>query len=213
MRIVGLSGLLLLTLVVPALLSCRESKGIDSPEAALISDVIRSFILEAYGDDGDTRRAYRLLDPESRRSCTFEEFSRLATMGRNIVGFRELAVVDVRVRKIDGDRAAVAVRAEMSGRRAYFLPDDIVAVRDAGSWYYKNETDPTCDDPGAFFEFGLAAVTVTPSADCERSYPFVCIPPLPPDLDCGDIGMRGFIVNPPDPHRLDADGDGFGCNE
>lgn len=47
--------------------------------------------------------------------------------------------------------------------------------------------------------------------DCDPSYPDVCIPPPPPDLDCGDIPHRRFRVVPPDPHRFDRDGDGVGC--
>lgn len=47
--------------------------------------------------------------------------------------------------------------------------------------------------------------------DCDPAYPDVCIPPPPPDLDCGDIVYRRFRVLPPDPHRFDRDGDGIGC--
>lgn len=46
---------------------------------------------------------------------------------------------------------------------------------------------------------------------CDPSYPTVCIPPPPPDLDCGDISFRRFAVKPPDPHGFDRDGDGIGC--
>jgi micrococcal nuclease len=46
---------------------------------------------------------------------------------------------------------------------------------------------------------------------CEPSYPDVCIPPSPPDLDCGDVANRRFTVYPPDPHRFDGDFDGVGC--
>ena len=46
---------------------------------------------------------------------------------------------------------------------------------------------------------------------CDRAYPTVCIPPPPPDLDCGDITFRRFTVLPPDPHRFDGDHDGVGC--
>lgn len=46
---------------------------------------------------------------------------------------------------------------------------------------------------------------------CEPAYPDVCIPPSPPDLDCGDIPDRDFVVLPPDPHRFDRNGDGRGC--
>lgn len=54
--------------------------------------------------------------------------------------------------------------------------------------------------------------TAAPSrGGCDPSYPTVCIPPPPPDLDCGDISYRRFEVRAPDPHRFDADHDGIGC--
>lgn len=49
------------------------------------------------------------------------------------------------------------------------------------------------------------------SENCDPSYPDVCIPPPPPDLDCGDVPYRNFRVLPPDPHNFDSDGDGIGC--
>lgn len=59
--------------------------------------------------------------------------------------------------------------------------------------------------------------------DCDPAYPTVCIPPAPPDLDCGEITHRDFRVyletDPDipsnltdfDPHRFDRDKDGIGC--
>jgi micrococcal nuclease len=47
--------------------------------------------------------------------------------------------------------------------------------------------------------------------DCDPSYPTVCIPPRPPDLDCGEISYRRFQVLSPDPHGFDGDNDGVGC--
>jgi micrococcal nuclease len=51
--------------------------------------------------------------------------------------------------------------------------------------------------------------------NCHPSYPDVCIPPPPPDLDCDDISYRDFRVlhdgHDHDPHGLDNDGDGKGC--
>ena len=47
--------------------------------------------------------------------------------------------------------------------------------------------------------------------NCHPSYPTVCIPPPPPDLDCGDIPYRRFAVVGSDPHRFDGDNDGIGC--
>ena len=66
---------------------------------------------------------------------------------------------------------------------------------------------------------GLAPPIVPPGAttgaaqpsDCDPSYPSVCIPSPPPDLNCGDIQHRRFTVLPPDPHRFDGDKDGVGC--
>ena len=49
------------------------------------------------------------------------------------------------------------------------------------------------------------------ASNCDRSYPDVCIPPAPPDLDCGDIPHRRFRVIGNDPHRFDGDRDGIGC--
>jgi len=53
----------------------------------------------------------------------------------------------------------------------------------------------------------------TQENNCDPSYPDVCIPPWPPDLDCGEIQYRNFKVLPPDPHRFDGDKDGIGCEE
>ncbi|NTV64238.1 MAG: SH3 domain-containing protein [Oscillochloris sp.] len=49
------------------------------------------------------------------------------------------------------------------------------------------------------------------STNCDPSYPDVCIPPPPPDLNCGDITYRRFRVVGSDPHNFDGDHDGIGC--
>jgi micrococcal nuclease len=50
---------------------------------------------------------------------------------------------------------------------------------------------------------------------CHPSYPTVCIPPPPPDLNCADIPFRNFRVlrdiPDADPHDLDGTHDGVGC--
>lgn len=47
--------------------------------------------------------------------------------------------------------------------------------------------------------------------NCHPSYPNVCIPPPPPDLDCGDLDACDIEVVGSDPHRLDRDRDGIAC--
>ena len=51
----------------------------------------------------------------------------------------------------------------------------------------------------------------TTETNCDPSYPGVCIPPAPPELNCGDIPYKNFIVLPPDPHGFDKNYDGIGC--
>jgi micrococcal nuclease len=65
---------------------------------------------------------------------------------------------------------------------------------------------------------GLYRACATPApvgGNCAPSYPDVCIPPPPPDLDCGQISFRRFRVvhnvASPDPHGFDGDRDGVGC--
>jgi micrococcal nuclease len=53
------------------------------------------------------------------------------------------------------------------------------------------------------------------AGNCAPSYPDVCIPPPPPDLDCKDVPYKAFRVvynvPDPDPHHFDGDHDGIGC--
>ena len=58
---------------------------------------------------------------------------------------------------------------------------------------------------------GSRSATIPDAAHCDPSYPGVCIPAPPPDLDCGDVSVRRFRVVGADPHRFDVDGDGLGC--
>jgi len=52
---------------------------------------------------------------------------------------------------------------------------------------------------------------VESTTSCDESYPDVCIPPYPPDLDCGEIGYSNFKVVGDDQHGFDGDNDGIGC--
>jgi micrococcal nuclease len=53
-----------------------------------------------------------------------------------------------------------------------------------------------------------------PNGKCDPNYAGGCVPPYPPDLDCADI--RAIDLAPirsigSDPHGLDGNGDGIGC--
>jgi micrococcal nuclease len=58
------------------------------------------------------------------------------------------------------------------------------------------------------------ATTQPANAKCDPNYAGGCVPPYPPDIDCSDIRAMGIApvrVVGSDPHHLDGDKDGFGC--
>ena len=53
-----------------------------------------------------------------------------------------------------------------------------------------------------------------PNGKCDPNYTGACVPPYPPDLDCADlraVGLAPVWSVGSDPHRLDGDHDGIGC--
>ena len=94
---------------------------------------------------------------------------------------------------------------------------------EANAYYATNPAaqpflDPNGDGRACEVFFGIdqgaAPPPVAPPSSgggCDPSYPTVCIPPYPPDLDCGEVGVGNFTVVPPDPHGFDGDFDGIGC--
>lgn len=81
--------------------------------------------------------------------------------------------------------ALTALLADCPGRRAPYLP--------------------------APAEVAAPPAPLSDGTACSPAYPTVCIPPPPPDLNCGDVSYRRFAVLPPDPHHFDGDRDGIGC--
>lgn len=59
--------------------------------------------------------------------------------------------------------------------------------------------------------------TPPPSPQCDPHYSGACVPPYPPDLNCADLRALGLdlpvrvVVIGQDPHELDRDLDGWGC--
>lgn len=102
-----------------------------------------------------------------------------------------------------GLKSTIRVKAGASetGNRRYDTPfsgAEFVVASTCGTWKMSME--------------GFSASTTGGGrGNCDASYPDVCIPPYPPDLDCGDISFRRFTVRGPDPHGFDGDNDGIGC--
>lgn len=61
---------------------------------------------------------------------------------------------------------------------------------------------------------GPPTKTPPPSGKCDPNYAGGCVPAYPPDLDCADIRRLGIApvrVIGSDPHRLDGNRNGLGC--
>jgi hypothetical protein len=58
---------------------------------------------------------------------------------------------------------------------------------------------------------GFDLAFVTPKEDCDPSYPNICIPSPPPNLNCDEISHHNFKVIGSDSHGFDGDNDGVGC--
>jgi micrococcal nuclease len=90
----------------------------------------------------------------------------------------------------DGDRGRYASRLEAAARTA--------KTARRGLWAGCAKTTP---------------VPLVPA--CDPNYAGACVPPSPPDLDCRELRALGLDlpvrVVGSDPHRLDGDGDGLGC--
>lgn len=57
----------------------------------------------------------------------------------------------------------------------------------------------------------VGVTSVTPSqGNCDVNYAGACVPTYPPDIDCADLSGPVTVVGQ-DPHRLDGDGNGVGC--
>lgn len=66
----------------------------------------------------------------------------------------------------------------------------------------------------ALAQYGRTTVLTRLPADrsrCDPSYPTLCLPSPPPRLGCGRLYYDRFPVLPPDPHRVDRNQDGTGC--
>ncbi|HET7367570.1 MAG TPA: thermonuclease family protein [Gaiella sp.] len=106
----------------------------------------------------------------------------------------------------DGDRGRYASALLVAARSARHARRGLWGACPHAIW---DPFGPATTGPGS----GTGATTPRTAVGgaCDPSYPTVCIPPPPPDLDCKDIPYRRFAVRPPDPHHFDGGGDGVGC--
>ncbi len=116
------------------------------------------------------------------------------------VNLRLVEQGDATVWFYDGDRGRYAVAA--ARRCAAGAGRESAAL---GRLQDRLESVWSCHDAAGARRRATALASAIPS------YPTVCIPPPPPDLDCADVTYRRFKVAGRDPHNFDGDHDGIGC--
>jgi PASTA domain len=133
-------------------------------------------------------------------------------------------IADVTVPKLVGMRARTAKNALADRRLHWRITYKTTSRYPSGTVISQSRQAGTDVRPGSTITLIIAeAPPVTappttepappPESNCDPAYPNDCIPPPPPDLDCADIGHRVEVDHRyGDPHRLDADGDGIGCD-
>jgi len=110
----------------------------------------------------------------------------------------------------DGYARAYSYGSNTACRTAFSQAQSAARSAKDGMWMPTPTPWPTSPPSGGGGSSRGPSPTAS-SGNCDPSYPTVCIPPPPPDLDCGDIPYRRFKVLQPDPHNFDGDHDGIGC--
>jgi PASTA domain len=133
-------------------------------------------------------------------------------------------IADVRVPKLVGMRARTAKNALADRQLHWRITYKTTSRYPSGTVISQSRQAGTDVRPGSTITLIIAKAppvtappttepAATPESNCDPAYPNDCIPPPPPDLDCADIGHRVEVDHRyGDPHRLDADGDGIGCD-
>jgi len=189
----------------------------DSPRevATVVSIVDGDTIKVVIGEKLYSLRYIGIDSPESgaRLSSEASQANRAIVMGQTVTLVRDVS---------ETDRYGRLLRYVVAGDT--FVNLELVREGFASAYDYPPDTACSSTFTGAqaaalAASLGLwglpsptiRAIATTRAGNCDPSYPDVCIPPPPPDLDCKDIRFRRFRVLPPDPHRFDADHDGIGC--
>ncbi len=111
---------------------------------------------------------------------------------------------------IEGYAAAYRYPPDVANADWFAALDRQARNANVGLWAACGGIDTPASGAGSGATTTTAAATPS-GTNCSPSYPGVCIPPAPPDLDCGDVPYKRFVVLAPDPHNFDGNADGIGC--
>lgn len=93
------------------------------------------------------------------------------------------------------------------------VPIGVIGVVPLGEPGGPANDDGSCNDGQESVDNKCPPKQPEPEPECDPNYEG-CVPLFPPDVNCGDPGVGTNIeITGDDPHGLDADNDGIGCNE
>jgi micrococcal nuclease len=189
-------------------------------ETALVVGIVDGDTIDVLVDGQVVRVRYIGIDTPERGETLFNQ---AAAYNQTLVYNKTVTLVKD---QSETDRFDRLLRYVIAGDT--FVNDELVDQGYAGASVYPPDT--ACADDFAAAQRqaqsagrGLWMPTPVPfiplptsgggsnAGSCHPSYPGVCIPPPPPDLDCPQISYRDFTVLPPDPHGFDGNHDGVGC--
>lgn len=185
--------------------------------------------------DGRRVRLLQIDTPELGSGECYSRVARTVLRGLTPVGSRVVLEADARLDRVDRygrllryvKRAGLNVNMEIvrlgaaapyfyrgeRGRYASRLLDTARQAKSAKRGLWK-ACPSTVLAPTRAVNTGTSGPATPPAGKCDPNYSSGCVPPFPPDLDCADIRALGIApvrVVGSDPHRLDGDGDGLGC--
>ena len=176
----------------------------DQPDDRIVGEVLNNGIRTAqfvkitasfYGINGTllgSHMAYS--DPNTIEPGNRAPFNILVTNG-TISGSAETYGLNIQWKDINGNYKSTSVTENLALNNA--------------SGNVVNSVNNTDNING-----GIPINPFSPSGNgdaCDPSYPDVCIQSPPPDLDCPQIPYDNFDVVGADPHGLDGNNDGVGC--
>lgn len=229
--------LLFVSILASALVAAQFSGAEVQAQTAMVASVYDGDTLTL--TNGQRVRLLQIDTPELGSGECYSRAARTALLNLAPVGSRIVLEADARLDKVDRygrllryvHRGSMNVNLQLvkrgaaapyfyggdRGRYAARLLSEAQKAKTAkrGLWRACPGTplDPyRAVDTG---ESGPPSTTPPPTGKCDPNYAGACVPPYPPDLDCADLRALGLAlpvrVVGSDPHRLDGDGDGYGC--
>lgn len=182
--------------------------GIDTPETKYPGRPVACYGPEAADYTAKLLKIGReiWLERDESDVDTFDRLLRYVWIEKNNGDVYQVNAVLVR----DGYAAAVAYEPDTKYRPAYEQLQADAQLESKGLWAACPDLELAFPSMGETAAPADTAIGLSASSECDPSYPTICLPSYP-DLNCPEIPYVNFEVIGADPHEVDRDRDGIGC--